>query len=84
MNLRTGERLEGSTGNVSRGGCYVLCANPFSMWTPIRLWLTKGSQVFEAEGSVVHAMPGEGMGIVFERVTPRYQSVLDGWLTGAS
>ena len=83
MNLHTGERAEGTTGNVSRGGCYVLCANPFSQWTPVRLWLTKCSQVFEAEGSVVHAMTGEGMGIVFERVAPRYQAVLDAWLTNA-
>ena len=83
MNLRTSERVEGTTGNVSRGGCYVLCANPFPQWTPIRLWLTRGSQVFEAEASVVHAMAGEGMGIVFERITLRYQSVLDAWLVGA-
>jgi hypothetical protein len=83
MNLGTTERVEGTTGNLSRGGCYVLCANPFPQWTSIRLWLTKGSQVFEAEASVVHATLGEGMGIAFERITPRYQSMLDGWLVGA-
>jgi hypothetical protein len=78
--LRTRERIKGWTGNVSRGGCYVKCATPFPQWTPVRVTLTNGAQVFDAEASVVHAVNGEGMGLAFEQVAPHQQATLDAWL----
>jgi hypothetical protein len=82
-NSRTQERIKGWTGNVSRGGCFIKCTNPFPTWTSVRVSLTNLGQVFEAEGSVVHAVDGQGMGIAFEQVSKEHQALLDSWLANA-
>ena len=78
--VRTLERLRGFTGNISRDGCFVRSDKPFPNFTQVRVELRKARQRVEAVGSVVHFMPGEGMGISFEEVTPAYQAILDAWL----
>jgi hypothetical protein len=82
-NSRTRERIKGWTGNVSRGGCYIKSLNPFPIWTPVRVSLTNLTQVFEVEGSIVHSVEGQGMGIAFEQVSKEQQAILDGWLANA-
>jgi len=83
MAVSTRERIRSFTSNVSRTGCYVATANPFSNFAQLWVQLTKGGQQIEAEGAVAHATGGQGMGISFETLHPEHQAILDGWLAEA-
>ena len=78
------ERVSGFTGNVSSDGCYMRTSSPFATFTRVRVILKKAGQQFEASGAVVHAQPGQGMGIAFEEVTPQNRAILDAWLAAGA
>lgn len=70
----------GKVENISRSGCFIKTADPWILWTRIRLWIVYHGQQFEAEGSVVHTAGGKGMGISFEKITPPNDETLTAWL----
>jgi PilZ domain-containing protein len=78
--LQTHARKAGKIENISGSGCYIKTADPWLMWTRIRLWIVYHCQQFEAEGSVVHTAGGKGMGISFESITAPNEEMLTAWL----
>ena len=66
--------------NISRSGCYVITPDPFMQWTRVRIWVVYRCQQFEAIGAVVHCQGGRGMGVEFEKVSPRDLDLLEAWL----
>jgi len=73
-------RLRGRTSDLSRGGCYVDTINPFPMGAEIRIRISKGNQTFVAQAKVMYAAAGMGMGLMFTKIEPERQQVLQEWL----
>ena len=82
VELPRGAKLAARTSDISRTGCYIDTLNPIPQGSQVRLRITHHEEVFEAMGRVVYASPGLGMGIVFERVAPEQQTMLQRWLEG--
>jgi PilZ domain len=73
-------KLRGRTADISSGGCYVDTISPFILGTTIKIRLTKGGVVFEAEATVVLSQVGMGMGIAFRSAAPNQIRNLRQWL----
>ncbi len=84
VDITTQARREGTLENISHGGCFVRTADPFHVWTRLRLWVVYRGQQFEAECSVTHSRGGHGMGILFEKITAENQEILESWLSELS
>jgi hypothetical protein len=83
--LRSGTKLSARSSDISRSGCYIDTLNPIPTGSPVRVRLTRGSDVFEASGEVMYVSRGLGMGIAFDEQTSSTQlAVLDRWLADAS
>ena len=76
----TGTRLSARTSDLGLRGCYIDMLNPFAAGTAVQVRLTRESESFEAEGTVVHAQSGFGMGVAFTAVNPDQLEVLRKWL----
>jgi hypothetical protein len=73
------------TSDVSRTGCYVDTLNPVTSGSKVIVRLTRGSDIFEASGTVRYVSPGLGMGIQFDEHIPIHQlALLDRWLEDAA
>jgi PilZ domain len=77
---RSDIKLRGRTSDISSGGCYVDTISPFILGTTIKIRLTKGGVIFEAEAIVVLSQVGMGMGIAFRSTAPNQIRNLRQWL----
>jgi hypothetical protein len=68
------------TNNLSLFGCHVTTLRPLPRETKVRIRISYMGANFEALGRVVFAKPDAGMGILFTRIAPRDQAVLDKWI----
>lgn len=66
--------------DLSRRGCYLDTINPLPLGTVVKLRLTKDGRTFEAQATVVRALPGMGMHVMFTAVEPEQLWTLETWL----
>jgi len=66
--------------DLSLFGCHVDALKPLPQGTNVRLKISHRSESFEAQGKVVYSRENGGMGILFTRIEPNDQSVLDKWI----
>ena len=65
---------------ISMGGCFVDLTAAIAPGTEVHIRVTKEERTFEAEGRVLYTVPSVGSGIVFVRVSPENQGLLEGWI----
>lgn len=74
--------LKEKTTDLSLFGCHVATQRPWLAGTKIRIRISHNGSSFAAVGTVAHVQPGVGMGILFTRIGPNEQTILDGWIAG--
>ena len=84
VELKTGAKLIARSCDLVVHGCYVDTLSPFPVGTQVRIRLTKDKATVEASGQVVYGIPGLGMGIAFQNLTPVNKAALDKWLSNIS
>lgn len=75
-----GTQIAARTEDLSLLGCFVETTTPFVNGTKVRLRISHGGTIFEAEGTVIYSRERAGMGIAFTAIEPRSRSILDDWL----
>lgn len=80
----SGKQIFAVTSNLSRYGCHVPTATPFSPGRSVKLRIERDGMTFESEGKVVYALSGSGMGIHFGNVPLGERVVLKEWLVQVS
>jgi hypothetical protein len=78
--LASGSRFSTRTTDLGFGGCFVDTMMPFPVESRVHVTIKKGPVQFDADGTVVFAQVGLGMGIAFENVPGSQKAILEGWL----
>jgi PilZ domain len=68
------------TCDINLFGCGVTTQNPLPAGTRIRIRIQHGGANFPAMGKVAHAGHGTRMGVVFTKIEPHQQVVLEKWV----
>jgi PilZ domain len=77
VHLQADSRLNGRISDLGRGGCYVDTINPFPVGADVKIRIAKGNASLVAEGKVLYAASGMGMGLAFTRIDPERIVVLE-------
>jgi hypothetical protein len=80
VHLQADTRLNGRVSDLSAGGCYIDTINPFPVGADVKIRIVKGNTSFLAQGRVMYAAPGMGMGLQFAKIEPERVQVLEQWL----
>ena len=64
-------------------GCYLKMPEPFSKGASIIVKIRTNREYFQCTARVAHSTSGVGMGVEFDKVSPPFQNVLQGWLLNA-
>jgi hypothetical protein len=75
-------QMKEKTSDLSLFGCHVTTKTPWAIGTKIRVRISHKGAAFAALGTVVHVQPGAGMGILFTKIEPNEQTLLDSWIAG--
>ncbi len=78
--LQSEAQTKEQTSDLSLFGCHVDTLKPLPAETKVRIKITHRSENFDALGKVVHTRPNSGMGILFIKIEPNDQLVLDKWI----
>jgi len=78
--LQSETQTKEQTNDLSLFGCHVDTLNPLPPGTKVRIKISHRSEYFEALGKVANARQNAGMGILFTRIEPSDQLVLDKWI----
>ena len=78
--LQSETQTKEQTSDLSLFGCHVDTLKPLPAGTRVRTKISYRSENFDALGRVVHTRPNSGMGILFTKIEPNDQLVLDKWL----
>lgn len=78
--LNSENQIREQTSDLSLFGCHVDTLKPLLPETKVRIKIAHRSENFEALGKVTYSRPNAGMGILFTRIDPHDQSVLDKWI----
>ena len=78
--LQSETQIREQTSDLSLFGSHVDTRKPLPPETKVRIEISHRSENFEALGKVTSARPNTGMGILFTRIEPHDQSVLDKWI----
>jgi hypothetical protein len=78
--LQSETQIREQTSDLSLFGCHVDTLKPLPPETKVRIKISHRSENFEALGKVTYARSNTGMGILFTRIEPHDQSVLDKWI----
>lgn len=76
----SGARIETRVRDLSQQGCYVDTSHALPLGTVTEVRITKGAQLFEAQGRVVYSRASQGMGLVFTAMKPEQRGILETWL----
>jgi hypothetical protein len=82
--MGTGTRLRGRVSDLSRGGCYIDAMSPFGVKSEVNIRILDGDRTFEAQGKVMFAAAGMGMGLMFTVIESEQLLILDQWLAELS
>jgi len=69
---------------LSLNGCYVDMLNTLPIGSEVATKIFAESECFEANAKVIYAHPNLGMGLAFEQVSLKSQTLLRQWLLKAS
>jgi len=78
--LQSETQIRKQTSDLSLFGCHVDTLKPLPPETKVRIKISHRNESFEALGKVTSARSNAGMGILFTRIEPNDQSVLDKWI----
>lgn len=78
--LQSETLIREQTSDLSLFGCHADTRKPLPPETKVRIKISHRSENFEALGKVIYARQNVGMGILFTRIEPNDQSVLDKWI----
>jgi hypothetical protein len=78
--LRSETQTKEQTRDLSVFGCHVDTLKSLRAGTKVRVKISFGSENFVALGKVVHVRQNSGMGILFTKIEPNDQLVLDKWI----
>ena len=78
--LQSEAQTKEQTSDLSLFGCHVDTLKPLPAETKVRIKITHRSENFDALGKVVQTGPNSGMGILFTKIEPHDQLVLDKWI----
>ena len=73
-------RITARVSDISASGCYLDGINVFVPATKIRIVIRHANLQFDALATVVYSLPGMGMGVTFNSVSPEMSAVLDRWI----
>ena len=79
-NVQSGTQIRGQTKDLCLFGCGVDASHLFPPGTILRIVLSHEGASVTAFGRVVYARPDLGLGIVFTRVEPEGERILDDWI----
>jgi hypothetical protein len=77
-------RITGRTCDIAKKGCYVDTISPFAPKSTVALKITRDSQSFETEATVVYSQVGMGMGLSFTTTESEQLRMLESWLSELS
>jgi hypothetical protein len=80
VDLDSGARAEGTTSDLSLGGCFVCSARPLPLKARARMTLTSQGETLEALVVVRIVKPRIGMGIEFIDLAEQHSAVLSKWI----
>src|ERR1700686_774967 len=78
--LQSEAQTKEQTSDLSLFGCHVDTLKPLLAGTKLRIKISYRSENFVALGKVVYALQNAGMGILFTKIEPNDQLVLDKWI----
>jgi len=78
--LETSAQLKEETSDLSLFGCYVNCAQPWAPGTRVRIRISHKGATFAAMATVANVRRETGMGMVFKKIEPKEQALLDRWI----
>jgi PilZ domain len=73
-------KIQERTSDLSLYGCCVEARKPFPAGTKVRIRIAHRSASFVALGKVSYSTSQGGMGIVFTRIEPKDQLILETWV----
>lgn len=77
-------RIASRVSELSLYGCYLDMMNPFPVATLVLVKISAGDMFFQAKSKIVYSQPNMGAGVTFLEVEPKYQPVLERWLSEAA
>jgi PilZ domain len=77
-------RLGCRVAKLSFHGCYVDTTHTLPIGRQVSIKIFAESEFFAATAKVVYELPNSGMGLAFEEVSLKSQTLLREWLTKAS
>jgi hypothetical protein len=80
--LQSETQTKQQTRDLSMFGCHVDTLNPLPVGTKVRIKISYRSDNFHALGKVVYTRQNSGIGILFTKIEPNDQLVLDTWIAG--
>ena len=78
--VTSGDQMMERTGDISVFGCNVKTAKPWPVGTKVRIRIVHGGASFAALGTVAYEQANGGMGLVFAKIEPNQQIILDKWI----
>jgi hypothetical protein len=84
--IASGKPISARLGNLSAGGCFpeLETDSSFSLGTPVRLTITRGSASFQSDAKVVYAVPPKGVGVTFTGTESQHLRILGAWIMETS
>jgi hypothetical protein len=73
-------RITARVSDISANGCYLDVINVLSPATKIRIAIRHANLEFDALATVAYSLPGMGMGVTFNSVSPEMSAVLERWI----
>ena len=77
-------RIASRVSELSLYGCYLDMMNPFPVATLVLVKISAGDMHFQAKSKIIYSQPNMGAGVGFLEVEPKYQPVLEQWLSEAA
>jgi hypothetical protein len=79
-NVNSEKKILARTADLSLFGCFVTTKTPFPRGTTVSIRISRGAAHIVALGRVAFSRADEGMGIVFGKIEPSEQAILEKWL----
>jgi hypothetical protein len=76
-------RISVRVADLSRSGCYVDTISAMPVGTKVDISIDHGNAQLSTGATVVYLLPGMGMGLNFEEMSPEREFVLNRWISEA-
>jgi hypothetical protein len=80
----SGGKFSCRVSELSLNGCYVDMLNALPIGSEVAIKIFAEPECFEANAKVIYAHPNLGMGLAFEQISLKSQTLLRQWLLQAS